>query len=55
MRTSEVSPELKDLIEEEKIINDEHLIITKKVSLDNLRASLGNLDKVFLAEIEEDL
>ncbi|WP_256584661.1 hypothetical protein [Peptoniphilus harei] len=52
VRTSEVSPELKDLIEEEKIINDEHLIITKKVSLDNLRASLGNLDKVFLAEIE---
>ena len=55
VRTSEVSPELKDLIEEEKIIDDEHLIITKKVSLDDLRASLGNLDKVFLAEIEEDL
>ena len=53
--TSEVSPELKDLIEEEKIIDDEHLIITKKVSLDDLRAALGNLDKVFLAEIEEDL
>lgn len=55
VRTSEVSPELKDLIEEEKIINDEHLIITKKVSLDDLRAALANLDKVFLAEIEEDL
>lgn len=55
VRTSEVSPELKYLIEEEKIIDDEHLIITKKVSLDDLRAALGNLDKVFLAEIEEDL
>ena len=55
VRTSEVSPELKDLIEEEKIIDDEHLIITKKVSLDDLRPALGNLDKVFLAEIEEDL
>lgn len=55
VRTSEVSPELKDLIEEEKIIDDEHLIITKKVSLDDLRHSLGNLDKVFLAEFEEDI
>ena len=55
VRTSEVSTELKDLIEEEKIIDDEHLIITKKVSLDNLRDALGNLDKVFLAELEEDL
>lgn len=55
VRTSEVSPELKDLIEEEKIIDDEHLLITKKVSLDDLRHALGNLDKVFLAEIEEDL
>lgn len=55
VRTSEVSPELKDLIEEEKIIDDEHLLITRKVSLDDLRHALGNLDKVFLAEIEEDL
>ena len=55
VRTSEVSTELKDLIEEEKFINDEHLIITRKVSLDGLRHALGNLDKVFLAEIEEDL
>ena len=55
VRTSEVSSELKDLIEEEKIIDDEHLIITRKVSLDDLRPALGNLDKVFLAEIEEDL
>lgn len=55
VRTSEISSELKDLIEEEKIIDDEHLLITKKVSLDDLRHSLGNLDKVFLAEIEEDL
>ncbi|OFO61161.1 homoserine dehydrogenase [Peptoniphilus sp. HMSC075B08] len=55
VRTSEVSSELKDLIEEEKIIDDEHLLITRKVSLDDLRDALGNLDKVFLAELEEDL
>lgn len=55
VRTSEVSTGLKDLIEEEKIIDDEHLLITRKVSLDDLRAALANLDKVFLAEIEEDL
>lgn len=55
VRTSEVSPELKKLIEEEKIIDDDHLIITKKVSLDDLRDALGDLSKVFLAEIEEDL
>ena len=55
VRTSEVSTKLKDLIEEEKIIDDEHLLITRKVSLDDLRHALGNLDKVFLAEIEEDL
>lgn len=55
VRTSEISSELKDLIEEEKIIDDEHLLITRKVSLDDLRHALANLDKVFLAEIEEDL
>ena len=55
VRTSEVSSELKNLIEEEKIIDDEHLLITRKVSLDDLRDALGNLDKVFLAELEEDL
>ena len=55
VRTSEVSTELKDLIEEEKIIDNEHLLITRKVSLDDLRDALENLDKVFLAEIEEDL
>lgn len=55
VRTSEVSPKLKDLIEEEKIIEDEHLLITRKVSLDDLRDAFANLDKVFLAEIEEDL
>ena len=55
VRTSEVSTGLKDLIEEEKIIDNEHLLITRKVSLDDLRDALGNLDKVFLAEIEEDL
>ncbi|MDU5184933.1 MAG: homoserine dehydrogenase, partial [Peptoniphilus harei] len=55
VRTSEVSSELKKLIEEEKVIDDDHLIITKKVSLDDLRDALGDLSQVFLAEIEEDL
>lgn len=55
VRTSEVSEKLRDLIEEEKVLDDQHLIITKKVSLDDLRDALGDLSKVFLAEIEEDL
>ena len=55
VRTSEVSEKLRDLIEEEKILDDQHLIVTKEVSLDDLRDALGDLSKVFLAEIEEDL
>ena len=55
VRTCEVSEKLKDLIEEEKILDDQHLIVTKEVSLDDLRDALGDLSKVFLAEIEEDL
>ncbi|WP_455256939.1 homoserine dehydrogenase [Peptoniphilus asaccharolyticus] len=55
VRTSGLSSELKELIEEEKVIDYDHLIITKKVSLDDLRDVLGDLSKVFLAEIEEDL
>ena len=55
VRTCEVSEKLKGLIEEEKVIDDNHLIVTKKVSLDDLRDALGDLSKVFLAEIEEDL
>lgn len=55
VRTCEVSEKLKDLIEEEKVIDDNHLIVTKKVSLDDLRDALGDLSKVFLSEIEEDL
>lgn len=55
VRTCEVSEKLKDLIEEEKVLDDQNLIVTKEVSLDDLRDALGDLSKVFLAEIEEDL
>ena len=55
VRTCEVAEKLKDLIEEEKVLGDQHLIVTKEVSLDDLRYALGDLSKVFLAEIEEDL
>ena len=55
LRTCEVSEKLKDLIEKEKVLGDQHLIVTKEVSLDDLRDALGDLSKVFLAEIEEDL
>ena len=55
LRTCEVSEKLKDLIEKEIVLGDDHLIVTKEVSLDDLRDALGDLSKVFLAEIEEDL
>ena len=55
VRTCEVSSELKELIEKEKVLGDQHLIVTREVSLDDLRDALGDLSKVFLAEIEEDL
>ena len=55
IRTSKISNQLKDLVEEEKHIRDDHHIITKEISLDELRNSIKDLDDIFIAEIEEEI
>lgn len=55
LRTSEVPKALKDLIEDEKVIGDDHQIITKKTDFETLRPILTALSDVFVAEIEEEL
>ncbi len=55
IRTMKVTTSLNDLIESEEIKDDEHFIISKKVSLDQVKESIYDLDDVFIAEIEEDI
>ncbi|WP_297813765.1 homoserine dehydrogenase [uncultured Finegoldia sp.] len=55
IRTTDVSDKLKNVIDEEKIAGKNHLIITKKMNLDELKAAIGNMEAVFIAEIEEEL
>lgn len=55
IRTSKISSKIKDLAEEEKLIGQDHHIITKKISLDDLENSIKDLDDIFIAEIEEEI
>ncbi|MDU5466830.1 MAG: homoserine dehydrogenase [Peptoniphilus harei] len=55
LRCEKVSDELKNLISSEKILDENHHIITKKLSLKKLLHAIENLDDVFLAEIEEEI
>ena len=55
IRTSQISNQLKNLVEEEKYIGQDHHIITKKISLDDLENSIKDLDDIFIAEIEEEI
>lgn len=55
IRTSKISNKLKNLVEEEKLIDEDHHIITKKISLDDLENSIKDLDYIFIAEIEEEI
>lgn len=55
IRTSKISSQLKNLVEEEKLIGQDHHIITKKISLDDLENSIKDLDDIFIAEIEEEI
>ena len=55
IRTSKISNQLKDLVEEEKRIGDDHHIITKEISLDELKNSIKDFDNIFIAEIEEEI
>lgn len=55
LRTSCLPKALKDLIEDEVVIENDHQIITKKTDLATLRPILSELSDVFVAEIEEEL
>ncbi len=55
IRTSKISNQLKNLVEEEKYIGQDHHIITKKISLDDLEDSIKDLDDIFIAEMEEEI
>ena len=50
VRTSEITHGLKELIEEEKVLGQDHHIITREISLDKLKTLLD--DEIFIAEIE---
>lgn len=55
IRTSKISSQLKNLVEEENRIGQDHHIITKEISLDELKNSIKDLDDIFIAEIEEEI
>ena len=50
VRTSEIIPGLKELIEEEKVLGEDHHIITREINLDELKKLL--CEEMFIAEIE---
>ena len=55
LRCQKVSDDLKNLISSEKIIGDDHHIITKKIELEKLIHAIGDLEGIFIAEIEEEI
>ncbi len=55
IRTSEVTSSLNELIDSEEVEGKEHFILTKKISLDELKNSILDLSAVFIAEIEEGI
>lgn len=50
VRTSEITPGLKELIEEEKVLGEDYHIIIREISLDELKTLLD--EEMFIAEIE---
>ena len=50
VRTSEIIPGLKELIEEEKVLGEDHHIITREINLDELKKL--PCEEMFIAEIE---
>ena len=55
LRCQKVSDDLKNLISSEKIIGDDHHIITKKIQLRKLTHAIDGLKDIFIAEIEEEI
>lgn len=50
VRTSKITHGLKELIEEEKVLGQDHHIITREINLDKLKTLLD--EEIFIAEIE---
>lgn len=55
LRCQKVSDDLKNLISSEKIMGEDHQLITKNLSLNKLIHALGDLEGIFIAEIEEEI
>ncbi|MDU5099484.1 MAG: homoserine dehydrogenase [Peptoniphilus grossensis] len=55
LRCQKVSDDLKNLISSEKIIGEDHHIITKKIELKKLTHAIDGLEGIFIAEIEEEI
>ncbi len=55
LRCQKVSDDLKNLISSEKIVGEDHHIITKKIELRKLTHAIDGLEGIFIAEIEEEI
>ena len=55
LRCQKVSDDLKNLILSEKIVGEDHHIITKKIELKKLTHAIDDLEGIFIAEIEEEI
>ena len=55
LRCQKVSDDLKNLISSEKIVGEDHHLITKNLKLEKLIHAIGDLEGIFIAEIEEEI
>ena len=55
LRCQKVSDDLKNLISSEKIVGEDHHLITKSLRLEELIHAIGDLEGIFIAEIEEEI
>ena len=55
LRCQKVSDDLKNLISSEKIVGEDHHLITKNLRLEELTHAIGDLEGIFIAEIEEEI
>ena len=55
LRCQKVSDDLKNLISSEKIVGEDHHLITKNLRLEELIHAIADLEGIFIAEIEEEI
>lgn len=55
LRCQKVSDDLKNLISSEKIVGEDHHLITKNLRLNKLIHTIAGLEGIFIAEIEEEI